>query len=75
MVHLRGARQRIEAEDRNRMTLAWATAALTRAAKLPSLRSLLAGRDQKLRGRDALAAMRDHAAKLPKKSWEEWLKR
>lgn len=56
------------------MTLAWATAALTRAAKLPKLSALLAGNDHKLRGRDALAAMRDYAAKLPRRTWEEWLR-
>lgn len=72
---MRGARARIEGEAKADRVLAYNTASLTRAKKLPSPRDFIGGRENKLRGRDALAEMRSYAARLPKRSWDEWLKR
>lgn len=72
---MRGARARIEGEAKAGRVIAYNTAALTRAKKLPSPREFIGGQEKKLRGRDALEQMRAYAARLPKRSWEEWLKR
>ena len=72
LVHMRGARARIEGEARAARVLAYDIAALTRAKKLPSPRDFIGGQDSKLRGRAALDQMRAYAARLPKRSWDEW---
>lgn len=74
MVHMRGARKRIELQAMADRALAFNTAALTRAKKLPGWREFIAGRETKAQGRAALAMLRDHARRLPKRTWEEWRK-
>lgn len=69
---MRGAADRIKADARRDRVLAWNTAALTRADKLPPWRQFIAGEDHKVRGEDAMAMLRAHAVRLPKRSWEEW---
>lgn len=71
---MRGARARIEGEARANRVLAFNIANLTRAKKLPSPREFIGGRENKLRGRAALDQMRAYAARLPKRSWDEWLR-
>lgn len=73
-VHMKGARARFDLQARADRVLAYNTAALTRAKKMPSPRDFIGGRDTKLRGRAALDQMRAYAARLPKRSWEEWRK-
>jgi hypothetical protein len=72
---MRGARTRIEGEARADRALAYNIAALTRTKKMPHPRDFVGGRDTKLRGPDALAQMRSYAARLPKRSWDEWQRR
>jgi hypothetical protein len=74
MVHMAGAGKRFEAEVKGRRVLAFNIAALTRAKKLPNAREFIAGGPIKATGDDALAMLRAHAARLPKRSWEEWQK-
>jgi hypothetical protein len=71
---MQGARARIEREARADRVLAYNAAALTRTKKMPSARDFIGGHDRKLRGRSALDQMRTYAARLPKRSWEEWRK-
>lgn len=75
LVHMRGARTRIEGEARADRVLAYNVAALTRTKKMPSPRDFIGGQDHKLRGKAALDQMRAYAARLPKRSWEEWQRR
>lgn len=72
---MRGARTRIEGEHKAARWLAYNIASLTRAKKMPSPREFIGGQESKLRGPAALAQMRAYAAKLPKRSWDEWLRR
>jgi hypothetical protein len=72
LIHMRGAAERQNAATRRLRVLAWNTATLTRAKKLPSAKQFIAGDDHKVRGADALAMLRAHAGHLPKRSWEEW---
>lgn len=53
-------------------SLAFNVAALTRAKKLPNWRDFIGGEKQTARGMAALAMLRAHAARLPKRSWAEW---
>lgn len=71
---MRGARERIKGEAKADRALAFNIAMLTRAKKLPGMRDFVGGEDNKLRGRAALDQMRAYAARLPKRSWEEWRK-
>lgn len=74
MIHMRGARKRIEMQAMADRALAFNTAALTRAKKLPNWRDFIAGGKETARGPAALAMLRAHAARLPKRSWAEWQK-
>lgn len=69
---MQGARARIDREARAARVLAYNTAALTRTKKMPNPRDFIGGQDSKLRGRAALDQMRAYAARLPKRSWDEW---
>jgi hypothetical protein len=74
MIHMAGARDRFKAEAMASRYLAFNVASLSRAKKLPRPREFIAGGPDKVRGDDALAMLRAHAARLPKRSWEEWRK-
>jgi hypothetical protein len=74
MVHMAGARDRLKAEAMASRYNSYNTAALSRAKKLPRPREFIGGGPDKVRGDDALAMLRAHAARLPKRSWEEWQK-
>jgi len=54
--------------------LAFNIAALSRAKKLPRPREFIMGGRDKVRGEAALDMLRAYAARLPKRSWEEWQK-
>jgi hypothetical protein len=75
VVHMRGARARMDLLARADRVLAYNVAALTRTTKMPSPRDFIGGRDTKLRGRAALDELRSYAARLPKRSWDEWQRR
>jgi hypothetical protein len=72
LVQMRGARKRAEAEARADRVLAYNTAALQRAKKLPRASEFIGGDKPKVTGKAALDALRAHAARLPKRSWDEW---
>lgn len=72
LIHMRGARARIEMQAMADRSLAYNTAALSRARKLPPWREFIGGERKKARGLSALAMLRAHAARLPKRSWKEW---
>lgn len=74
LTHMQGARSRIEMQARADRVLAYNVAALTRTKKMPSPRDFIGGRENKLRGQAALAQLRAYAARLPKRSWDEWRK-
>jgi hypothetical protein len=69
---MQGARDRIEREAMADRVLAFQTAVLSRMKKMPNWREFIAGGQQKARGPAALAMMRAHVARLPKRSWSEW---
>jgi hypothetical protein len=73
-IHMAVARQRVEMLARADRVLAFNIAALSRAKKLPRPREFIMGGPDKVRGKAALDMMRAHAARLPKRSWEEWRK-
>jgi hypothetical protein len=71
---MRGWRKRIDLEAKADRVLAFNTAALTRAKKLPAPREFIGGAENKARGPAAMAMLRAHAARLPRKSWDQWQK-
>jgi hypothetical protein len=71
---MRGAVDRIKGQAMADRVLAFNTAMLTRAKKLPRPQDFVGGEKPKATGDAALASLRAYAARLPRRSWSEWQK-
>ncbi|WOI54956.1 hypothetical protein [Palleronia sp. LCG004] len=72
LAHMRGAAQRFEREGRSSAELAWMTATLSRAEKIPPLAKLLRGKPEKMSPDELRVRLKALSKALPKITQEEW---
>lgn len=75
LAQMRGARARLEREQKNAIEMAWLTAALVRAAKLPSLEKLMSGPTPPMTSAEIRSRLSAISSALPKITLEDWKKR
>lgn len=69
---MNGAKDRLEREEKARVELAYLTAVLTRAKKVPSLKRLLNGNQpEKVSISEGFARIREMAKRARKEEWQQ----